>query len=143
MSLAQELMLRITGYTDKCSVRPGDEVSFHIHSELNESYDVQMVRLIHGDTNPEGPGFKERLLRSPTNGKYRGQRGQRGEREHCQGHGHRKQRQHGYQKRGHRQRWCWPRRGCAPNGPAQRAAQPRPKRAPQRLFALQRRGRDS
>ena len=73
MSLAQELMLRITGYTDKCSVRPGDEVSFHIHSELNESYDVQMVRLIHGDTNPEGPGFKERLLRSPTNGKYRGQ----------------------------------------------------------------------
>ena len=51
MSLAQELMLRITGYTDKCSVRPGDDVSFHIHSELNESYDVQMVRLIHGEAD--------------------------------------------------------------------------------------------
>ena len=72
MSLAQELMLRITGYTDKCSVRPGDELSFHIHSEYNESYEAQIVRLIHGDTNPDGPGFKEKLVRAPVNGRYRG-----------------------------------------------------------------------
>lgn len=72
MSLTQEMMLRITGYTDKCSVRPGDELSFHIHSEYNESYEAQIVRLIHGDTNPDGPGFKEKLVRAPVNGKYRG-----------------------------------------------------------------------
>ena len=65
MSLTQEMMLRITGYTDKCSVRPGDELSFHIHSEYNESYEAQIVRLIHGDTNPDGPGFKEKLVRAP------------------------------------------------------------------------------
>ena len=37
MSNVQEMMLRITGYTDRCSVRPGEEVGFHIHSEFNEA----------------------------------------------------------------------------------------------------------
>lgn len=69
----QEMMLRITGYTDRCSVRPGDTVTFHVHSEYEEPYDVDIVRLIHGDTNPEGPGFKERVVRSAANRRYRGQ----------------------------------------------------------------------
>ena len=45
-------MLRITGYSDKYSVCPGTSVKFYVNSERNEDYDVQMVRLIHGDTNP-------------------------------------------------------------------------------------------
>jgi len=68
----QQMMLRITGYTDCCSVRPGDEISFHVHSEFNESYQVDIVRLIHGDTNPEGPGLKERVVRTSVNGRYQG-----------------------------------------------------------------------
>jgi N,N-dimethylformamidase len=68
----QQMMLRITGYTDRCSVRPGDEISFHVHSEFNEPYQADIVRLIHGDTNPEGPGFKEKLVRTAVNGRYRG-----------------------------------------------------------------------
>ncbi|MSR13442.1 MAG: N,N-dimethylformamidase [Gammaproteobacteria bacterium] len=66
-------MLRVTGYTDRCSVRPGEEVTFHVHSEFDEPYQADIVRLIHGDTNPEGPGFKEKLVRSATNRRYRGQ----------------------------------------------------------------------
>ncbi len=31
-----------------------------------------MVRLIHGDTNPAGPGFKERVVDTPANGEYDG-----------------------------------------------------------------------
>ncbi len=73
MATSQQLMLRVTGYTDRCSVRPGDEVTFFVHSEFNEPYQADIVRLIHGDTNPEGPGFKEKLVRTSTNRRYRGQ----------------------------------------------------------------------
>ena len=52
-------MLRITGYSDKYSAFPGEKVKFYVNSEKNENYDVQIIRLIHGDTNPEGPGYKE------------------------------------------------------------------------------------
>ena len=47
-------MLRITGYSDKYSVCPGEEIKFYVNSEKNEDYQVDIVRLIHGDTNPEG-----------------------------------------------------------------------------------------
>ena len=52
-------MLRITGYSDKYSIVPGETVKFYVNSEENEDYEVQLVRLIHGDTNPDGPGYKE------------------------------------------------------------------------------------
>ena len=52
-------MLRITGYSDKYQAFPGEEIKFYVNAEKNENYDVQIVRLIHGDTNPEGPGYKD------------------------------------------------------------------------------------
>ena len=52
--MKQDSMLRITGYSDKCSVTPGDEITFYVHSEFGESYQSDIVRLINGDTNPEG-----------------------------------------------------------------------------------------
>ena len=68
----QDYMLRITGYSDKFSVRPGDDISFHVHSEYNESYQADIVRLIHGDTNPEGPGYKEELIHTAVSDMYPG-----------------------------------------------------------------------
>jgi len=65
-------MLRITGYSDRYSVCPGEEIKFFVNSEKNEDYQVDIVRLIHGDTNPEGPGFKEKVIRSSCNKKYKG-----------------------------------------------------------------------
>ena len=70
--MKQNYMLRITGYTDKCSVTPGEELSFYVHSEFNEEYKVDIVRLINGDTNPDGPGFKEKVIRTSVNGNYKG-----------------------------------------------------------------------
>ena len=55
----QDHMLRITGYSDRLSVRPGEDITFYVHSELEESYRANIVRLLHGDTSPAGPGFKE------------------------------------------------------------------------------------
>jgi N,N-dimethylformamidase len=65
-------MLRITGYSDTYSVCPGDTITFYANSENNEAYQGDIVRLIHGDTNPEGPGFKEKLVAAPCNKKYKG-----------------------------------------------------------------------
>ncbi len=65
-------MLRITGYSDCYSACPSDTVKFYVNSEKNESYAAQLVRLIHGDTNPEGPGFKEEEITAECNGQYQG-----------------------------------------------------------------------
>ena len=65
-------MLRITGYSDKYSVCPGDTIKFYVNSEKNESYDSHIVRLIHGDTNPEGPGYKEEEISASCNTTYDG-----------------------------------------------------------------------
>ena len=64
-------MMRITGYTDRLSVQPGQKIGFKVSSEL-PSYRADVVRLIHGDENPRGPGFKEELIDSPVNGDYPG-----------------------------------------------------------------------
>ncbi len=65
-------MLRITGYSDCYSACPSDTVSFFVNSEKGEAFDAQLVRLIHGDTNPEGPGFKEEEIAAACNGRYKG-----------------------------------------------------------------------
>ena len=61
-------MLKITGYSDKYSAHPGDEIKFYINAEHNDKYEAQIVRLIHGDTNPEGPGYKEEEIGANCNG---------------------------------------------------------------------------
>ena len=65
-------MLRITGYSDKYSAFPGEKVKFYVNAEKKEDYDVQIVRLIHGDTNPEGPGYKEEEIGAQCNKTYQG-----------------------------------------------------------------------
>ena len=65
-------MLRITGYSDVYSLCPGDNIKFYVNAENNEDYDAQLVRLIHGDTNPEGPGYKEEEIVAPFNQRYTG-----------------------------------------------------------------------
>ena len=67
-------MLRIAGYADRFSVHPGEDVRFHVSSEHSEGYQAEIVRLIHGDTNPAGPGYKEELIPSPVSGKHPGRK---------------------------------------------------------------------
>tara|TARA_B100001059_G_scaffold67466_1_gene64252 strand:- start:7455 stop:9812 length:2358 start_codon:yes stop_codon:yes gene_type:complete len=65
-------MLKITGYSDKYSAHPGEEIKFYINAEHNDKYEAQIVRLIHGDTNPDGPGYKEEEIDANCNGTYQG-----------------------------------------------------------------------
>jgi len=66
-------MLNITGYSDEVSGRPGDTVQFMVNCE-HASYKADIVRLYCGDTNPAGPGYKEKLVRSKVSGTYKGRR---------------------------------------------------------------------
>lgn len=51
-------MKKILGYSDKISVRPGDAISFMVSSIDGQAYRSSIVRIIHGDNNPAGPGFR-------------------------------------------------------------------------------------
>ena len=63
----------IVGYTDRLSVQPGETIRFMVSSELPR-YRADIVRLIHGDANPNGPGFKEAEIDTPVSSEYDGRR---------------------------------------------------------------------
>lgn len=64
--------MQLTGYSDRWTVRPGEDISFHVHCTAN-SYEARLVRLIHGDENPRGPGRKQVRIASTVDGTYPGQ----------------------------------------------------------------------
>src|SRR4051794_6396780 len=52
-------MLDITGYVDRWSVRPGEEISFKIGVRGGGRYSARIARVLCGDPNPKGPGYRE------------------------------------------------------------------------------------
>jgi N,N-dimethylformamidase len=62
--------ITIAGYCDRFSVKPGEPLKFMVSVEGTERAEVQLVRLIHGDENPDGPGFIEREVDAPINGEH-------------------------------------------------------------------------
>jgi N,N-dimethylformamidase beta subunit-like protein len=64
-------MLRLLGYGDRLSVEPGQTIRFMVSCDHPE-YESRLVRLIHGDENPEGPGFKQVEIDSPMDGRHPG-----------------------------------------------------------------------
>jgi N,N-dimethylformamidase len=65
--------ITLTGYADRLSVRPGETIRFMISSDVPR-YRADIVRLIHGDTNSKGPGFKEEVVETPAGKEYDGHR---------------------------------------------------------------------
>ncbi len=51
----------MTGYLNKMYGRPGDSFEMYI-STSEHCFDAELIRLIHADTNPNGPGWKEESL---------------------------------------------------------------------------------
>jgi N,N-dimethylformamidase len=72
MSTNGRAFMRITAYADKWSVQQGDTLRFFVNCDGPAQYSAQLVQLIHGDTNPAGPGFKENELDAPVNGQHDG-----------------------------------------------------------------------
>tara|TARA_Y100000590_G_scaffold455515_1_gene604312 strand:+ start:5426 stop:7684 length:2259 start_codon:yes stop_codon:yes gene_type:complete len=61
----------LVGYSNKLSVQPCEELDFMI-SSTEPKFKAEVVRLIHGDTNPSGPGHKENKVPSNIDGFYKG-----------------------------------------------------------------------
>jgi N,N-dimethylformamidase len=59
--------IKLEGYSDRLSVKPGQTINFMVSAEGTETMQAQLVRLIHGDENPAGPGFVEKLIESDIN----------------------------------------------------------------------------
>ena len=49
----------LLGYSDLISVAPGGDIAFKVSSEDDTPYRAAIVRLVNGDTNPAGPGYRE------------------------------------------------------------------------------------
>ena len=63
--------MNVVGYTDLLSVEPGETLRVMASCTLPE-YRADLVRLVHGDPNPEDPGVKEETIPSPINGSHPG-----------------------------------------------------------------------
>ena len=63
--------MTIVGYSDRWSVRPGETVRFMASCE-SPTYRADIVRLIHGDPSPDGPGLKEEVVPTSVDGTYPG-----------------------------------------------------------------------
>jgi N,N-dimethylformamidase len=61
----------LVGYTDRLSVQAGEEIAFKVSSAF-ASYRADIVRLVHGDDNVAGPGFREQPLETSASGEYPG-----------------------------------------------------------------------
>jgi N,N-dimethylformamidase len=65
--------MRVVGYTVPLSVRAGEQIEVKVSCE-DAGYDVQIVRLVHGDESPRGPGLKTVDIDLPANGRHEGNR---------------------------------------------------------------------
>ncbi|UPJ84417.1 LamG domain-containing protein [Bradyrhizobium sp. 183] len=60
--------IKLFGYTNRISAKPGERVTFHVSGDGTDAAEAQLVRLIHGDENPIGPGFIEEEIQCKDNG---------------------------------------------------------------------------
>ncbi|GAN76396.1 N,N-dimethylformamidase beta subunit family domain-containing protein [Acidisphaera rubrifaciens] len=59
--------IKLEGYTDRLSVKPGETIRFMVSAEGTTQMGAQLVRLIHGDENPAGPGYMDRPIDAAIN----------------------------------------------------------------------------
>lgn len=58
----------VTGYCEKLTLKAGESQRFMLSGEGVRKARLQIVRLIHGDENPAGPGFIEHEIAASCNG---------------------------------------------------------------------------
>lgn len=61
--------MKIVGYTDALSVEPNDRLHLMVSAE-SPTISLNLVRLIHGDPHPDGPGYRETPVCSSLDGTY-------------------------------------------------------------------------
>jgi N,N-dimethylformamidase len=63
-------VVRLIGYVDRFSARPGERIAVKVSSQLGEPYQADLVRIEHGDPNPAGPGLKFEKVAAQFAGTY-------------------------------------------------------------------------
>ena len=49
----------LLGYVDRWSVKPGGTVTLRVGSAGNVPFQTRIARILCGDPNPKGPGYRE------------------------------------------------------------------------------------
>lgn len=65
-------MLPITGYADRWSLRPGETIRFMLSVAGGGGYRARVARVICGDPNPAGPGYREVPMPCAIEGAHQG-----------------------------------------------------------------------
>ena len=65
-------MTRILGYADRISAAAGESVRIMVSCDGLDQYDASLVRVIHGDINPSGPGYREESVVLDLGGPFKG-----------------------------------------------------------------------
>ena len=65
-------MTRILGYADRISAAPGECIRVKVSCEDLDRYDANLVRIIQGDINPSGPGYREDPVALDLGGPFEG-----------------------------------------------------------------------
>ena len=60
--------IHVHAYAQPLTVRAGENVSIMASAKGVGVVDAQLVRLLHGDEHPDGPGFVEEQIDHPANG---------------------------------------------------------------------------
>lgn len=63
--------MKVVGYSDRFSLAAEETIQFMVSCQL-PTYRADIVRLIHGDPNPRGPGFKEEFVDTSISREYSG-----------------------------------------------------------------------
>jgi N,N-dimethylformamidase len=63
-------MMPLIGYADRLSVRPGETIAFKVSSAADEPYEAALVRIVHADPNPAGPGMRDIPLDDVFSGRF-------------------------------------------------------------------------
>jgi N,N-dimethylformamidase len=66
-------MHALTGYTDRWSVKPGQDIRFMVSSAGGAPFSLRFARHLCADPNPAGPGYREVTMLSPLDGEHAGQ----------------------------------------------------------------------
>jgi N,N-dimethylformamidase len=53
------MSIKLIGYSDKLSVRPGETISFHVSNDTGQNVSTHLTRSISADPNPAGMGIVE------------------------------------------------------------------------------------
>ncbi len=68
----REMRVRILAYADRLSARPGEAVEIKVSCDGPARYEAELVRIVQGDINPDGPGYREDAVDVDLGGPFEG-----------------------------------------------------------------------